>query len=92
MAKKDYSPHQSKIIHRYYENLDAIMLQKLEELITDLYLAKDTPEEEPLWGRAEKAMIKLEIKPAIREHIMQKRRVEVLAQNLQDWLKRAAKK
>jgi len=38
MAKK-YSKHQQKIIRNYYENRDAISLQRLSELVTELYLA-----------------------------------------------------
>ena len=90
MAQRDFSRYQQDVIGRYYENLDTLMLQKLQELTTELYLAKDTPKEDKLWGRVEKAMIKLKVKPALQAHIMQKRQVEVLAQNLQDWL-RAAK-
>ncbi|MBN1436634.1 MAG: hypothetical protein JW936_06145 [Sedimentisphaerales bacterium] len=87
MPQQQYSKHQQGIINRYYENLDTIMLQKLQELTTELYLAKDTPKEDRLWQRVDQAMAKLKVKPAIREHIMVKRRVEVLAQNLQDWIK-----
>jgi hypothetical protein len=32
-------------------------------------------------------MVKLKVKPAIIEHIMEKQSVEVLAKNLQDWHK-----
>ena len=92
MSKKEYSRHQEKVIQRYYENLDSIKLNQLQELVTELYLAQDTAKEDRLWERAEKAMRQLKIKPKIVEHIMQKRRVEVLAENVQDWLKQASKK
>jgi hypothetical protein len=36
----DFSPHQQRIIKRYYENQDTIQLQRLGELVTDLYLAE----------------------------------------------------
>ncbi|MFN4260162.1 MAG: hypothetical protein ACK4RK_12770 [Gemmataceae bacterium] len=35
----DYTPHQQKIIKRYYDNIDAIKLQRLAELVSELYLA-----------------------------------------------------
>jgi len=84
---KEYSKYQQKVIENYYENLDAIMLQKLQELVTELYLEKDSPREDKLWERVEKAMVKLKVQPGIAEHIMQKRRVEILARNLEGWLK-----
>ena len=92
MPTSNYSKHQKSIIRNYYENLDAIMLQKIQELVTDLYLAKDTPAEDRLWTRVHKALTKLKIKPALIAHIMQKRRVELLAQNTEDWLKQSTKK
>lgn len=38
MAK--HSKYQQNIIKRYYENKEAISLQRLSELVTDLYLAE----------------------------------------------------
>ena len=86
MAKSDYSAHQKTVISGYYDNLEAIMLQKLGELVTDLYLADTKAKKDRLWQRAHKAMVKLKVKPAIIEHIMKKQDVEILAKNLQDWL------
>jgi hypothetical protein len=86
MAKQEYSKYQQEVISQYYKNLDSIMLQKLSELVSDLYLA-DSPEKlDKLWDRVHKSMLKLKIPPAIISHIMQKRSVEILAKNLQDWL------
>ncbi len=34
----EYSKYQQKIIQRYYDNRDAIALQRLQELVTELYL------------------------------------------------------
>ena len=86
MAKQEYSKYQHEVISQYYRNLDSIMLQKLSELVSDLYLA-DSPEKlDKLWDRVHKSMLKLKIPPAIINHIMQKRSVEILAKNLQEWL------
>ena len=92
MRKKEYSKYQQKVIRRYYENLDAIKLSRLQELVTELYLAKNTKKEDRLWEQAEQAMQQLKIKPKVIEHIMQKRRVELLAENVEDWLKQAGGK
>ena len=88
MAKNDRSKYQKQVISRYYDNLDTIMLTKLSELVTELYLADTPAKQTRLWDRAHKAMIKLKIKPAIIEHIMQKRDIQILAKNLNDWLKK----
>jgi hypothetical protein len=91
VSQREYSGYQKKVIERYYENLDGIMLQKLQELVTDLFLAKDGPKEDKLWDRAALAMKKLKVKPKIQEHIMQKRSVEVLASNVEDWIRQSKK-
>jgi len=73
-------------ISRYYDNKDNIMLRKLGELVTELYLAHTDAKQNKLWQRAHAAMLKLQVPPAIISHIMEKRDVQILAGNLQDWL------
>jgi hypothetical protein len=85
MAKNEYSDYQKKVISDYYSNLDTIMLQKLGELVTELYLADTDTKKDRLWQRVHKAMVKMKIPPTIIEHIMQRRDPVILAKNLQDW-------
>jgi hypothetical protein len=85
MTKKEYSQYQKSVISGYYNNLDTIMLQKLGELVTELYLADKQAKRDRLWQRADKAMVKLKIPSAIIDHIMKQKDVEILAKNLQDW-------
>jgi len=59
---KDYSKHQQKIINNYYNNREAISLQRLSELVTDLYLAEGKARETK-WKQAIGALEKLGIKP-----------------------------
>ena len=92
MAKNDYSQYQKDVISGYYHNLDTIMLGKLSELVTELYLADTQAKQNRLWQRANKAMVKLKVPLAIIDHIMEKKDVEVLAKNLQDWLAYKKKK
>ena len=91
MAPKEYSDYQKSAISGYYANLETILLQKLGELVTELYLAEKPASRHQLWHRAQRAMLKLEIPPAIIQHIMVSRDVEILAKNLQDWQKRTKK-
>ena len=37
---KKYSKHQQNIIRNYYDNRESISLQRLSELVTELYLAE----------------------------------------------------
>jgi len=86
MPSGSRSHYQKKVISDYYNNLDTIMLNKLSELVTELYLCDSKAKKEKLWQRAEKAMKNLNIRPAVITHIMQKKKPEILAKNLKDWL------
>ena len=86
MSGKEYSSYQRDVISRYYDNVEAITLAKLQELVGQLYLAESEAKQARLWERAQKAMVRLKIKPAIIEHIMNKKDVVVLAKNIEDWL------
>jgi len=88
MAKREYTSYQKKAISNYYQNLDRIALQRLQELVTELYLADTDKKRGRLWEQVERAMKNLNVQPAIAEHILKTRDVQVLAKNLQDWLKK----
>ena len=85
-TKRDYSGYQRSVISGYYANLDTIMLHKLSELVTELYLADTEAKRNRLWERAHRAMLNLRIPPAIIDHIMERKDVQILAKNLEDWL------
>src|SRR5262245_25890203 len=51
MAEKNYTPHQQKIIKRYYENMDGIQWQRLADLVGELYLAEGKKKDR-LWKSA----------------------------------------
>jgi len=55
---EDYSRHQQGIIKRYYANLDKIQVQKLSELVGELFLAEGKKREK-LWKTAETTMEKI---------------------------------
>ncbi len=68
----DHTPYQRKIIDRYYKNFDAIKLQRLSELATDLYLAEGKKLDR-LWGQVEESLRKLEFpEPRIAELIQRR--------------------
>jgi hypothetical protein len=87
MAKQEYSNYQKKVIQNYYQNLDIILLTQLQELVTELYLAETPAKTKKLWASVEKALTKLKIKPAVKARILETQDVQILAQNLNEWLK-----
>lgn len=54
------SSYQDRVIRNYYDNRDEIMLQRLGELVTDLYLAEGKAKSR-LWIRVAEAMEKLKV-------------------------------
>jgi hypothetical protein len=85
----EYTNNQKKIIDRYYANRDGIMLTKLQELVTELYLADTDKKRDQLWKRVRTALDNLKIGPELIEHIVTKRDPAVLARNMKDWIKSA---
>ena len=59
---KEYTKHQQKIIKNYYDNRDAVGLQRLSELVTELYLAEGKARERQ-WKYIVGALEKLQIPP-----------------------------
>lgn len=82
----DHTPHQKKIISRYYDHRDQIMLNRLQEIVTELYLADSAAKQDRLWKRAEAAMKSLKIPANQINHLMTQKKPETLAQNLRIWL------
>ena len=81
MAKGQHlSRHQQNIVKNYYENLDTALLQKLGEIVSDLYVSADEPAKVArLWERARKALQKIEVEPGCVSSIVTRRNVEELA-------------
>ena len=87
----DYTRHQKKIIERYYDRRDEIMLAKLQEIVTELYLAETDAKRGQLWKRVEKAMKALKIPDSIAQHVLTQGKAEILASNIRGWLETARK-
>ena len=80
---KKFSKHQQKIIKNYYENRDAISLQRLMELVTELYLAEGKARERQ-WKYIVGVLGKLNL-PADRiEHLRKKDDPKLLAQLVEE--------
>lgn len=67
MAKR--SSYQQRVIRDYYQNRDALALQKLGEMVTDLYLAEGKARQR-LWQRVAGALEKLKVSKKRIDHIV----------------------
>ena len=66
---EDYTPYQQRIIRRYYANQDRLQLQKLSELVTELYLSEGKKRQQ-LWKNAVAAMHKLGVPQSRVDHLL----------------------
>jgi hypothetical protein len=67
MAKR--SNYQDRIIRNYYQNRDTIMLQRLGELVTDLFLAEGEKKVR-LWKRVAETLEKLKVPKNQIQHLV----------------------
>ena len=64
----EFSKHQQKIIRNYYDNQDTILLQKLGEHITELFLSEGKARERR-WKKIVAALEKLKVPASRIEHL-----------------------
>ena len=86
MAKK-HTAYQQQIIRNYYRNRDTIAVQRLGELVTDLYLAEGKARER-LWQRVAVALENLEIPKRHIEHLVRSDDPALLARQVQKILEK----
>ena len=79
MGMEDYTKHQQKIIKRYYDNIDQISLQRLSELVADLYLAEGAKKRDKLWESAAGCMQKLGVPQSRIDHLLAQKKPELVA-------------
>jgi hypothetical protein len=84
---KNYSRHQQRIIKDYYKNRDAISLQRLSELVTELYLSAGKARERQ-WKFILAALEKLGLPQARIEHLRKKDDPRLLAKLVEELMSR----
>ena len=79
MAK--HSRYQAKVIKDYYRHREAIALQRLEELVTDLYLAEGKKRQRT-WKVIATHLEKLGVKPARITYLQEQDNPTLVAQEV----------
>ncbi len=85
MAKR--SSYQQRVIRNYYENQGAILLQRLGDLVTDLYLAEGQARAR-LWKRASQTLEKLKLPAERIRHLVASDNPALLAKVLKELLEK----
>jgi hypothetical protein len=79
----DYTPHQQKIIKRYYENQDTLARQRLAELVSDLYLTSGKKRDR-VWEQIVAALRKLGVPDTRIDHLHKQDNPALLAEIVKD--------
>ena len=74
----EHSKYQQKIIKSYYDNRESIALQRVQELVTELYLSEGKKREK-YWAQLTGHLEKLGLKPDQIEHLIKQDRPELVA-------------
>ena len=74
----NYSRYQQNIIKKYYENRDTISLQRVQELVTELYLSEGKKREK-YWQTLGTHLEKLGVRKAHIEHLLEQDDPELVA-------------
>lgn len=81
--ERQYSKYQQKVIKNYYENREAISLQRLSELVTELYLAEGKARARQ-WKNIVSALQKLGLPSARIEHLRKQDDPRLLAKLVEE--------
>jgi hypothetical protein len=79
------SKYQQKIIKNYYRNQDAILMQRLTETVSDLYLAEGKGRAR-LWKNAAGALQRLKVPASRIEHLLKSDDPALLAKLIEELL------
>jgi hypothetical protein len=79
------SKYQQRIIKNYYENREAISLQRLSELVTELYLAEGKARARQ-WAHIVKALEKLKVPAQRIEHLVEQDNPALVAKLVEELL------
>ena len=74
----EHSKYQQKVIRNYYENRDTLALQRVQELVTDLYLSQGKKREKH-WDSLALHLGKLGVKPDVIAHLRAQDKPELVA-------------
>ena len=83
MAEKGYTKYQQKIIRNFYDNREAISLQRVSELVTELYLAEGKARAKH-WANIAKALEALKVPASRIKHLQEKDNPALLAKLVEE--------
>ncbi len=79
---KGYTGYQRKVIKNFYDNKDLRLIQKLGELVSNLYVETSEKKKETGWKRIEKMLTDLKVHPHEVEYLTKDKDLSMISKKL----------
>jgi hypothetical protein len=84
MNEKGYSKYQQKAIKNFYDNKDLRLVQKLGELVSNLYLETNEKKKETGWKKIKKMLTDLKVHPGEVEFLTKDKTLSLISKKLDE--------
>ncbi len=79
---KGYTEYQRKVIKNFYDNKDLRLIQKLGELVSNLYVETSEKKKETGWKRIKKMLVDLKVHPNEVEYLTKDKNLSMISKKL----------
>jgi len=84
MNEKGYTKYQQKAIRNFYDNKDLRLVQKLGELVSNLYLETSEKKIETGWKKIKKMLTDLKVHPGEVEYLTKDKNLSIISKKLDE--------
>ena len=84
MNEKGFSKYQQKAIKNFYDNKDLRLVQKLGELVSNLYLETNDKKKETGWKKIKKMLTDLKVHPGEVEFLTKGKTLSLISKKLDE--------
>ena len=82
--EKGYTQYQKKVIRNFYDNKDLRLVQKLGELVSNLYLETNEKKKETGWRKIKKMLTDLKVHPGEVEYLTKDKDLSMISKKLDE--------
>jgi len=82
--EKGYTEYQKKAIRNFYDNKDLRLVQRLGELVSNLYLETSEKKKETGWKKIKKILADLKVHPGEVEHLTKDKNLSLISKKLDE--------
>jgi len=84
MNEKGYTKYQQKVIKNFYDNKDLRLVQKLGELVSNLYLETSEKKLDTGWKRIKRMLTDLKVHPGEVEYLTKDKTLSLISKKLDE--------